>query len=190
MNKFPENDRVIEPSLLNAKNFDKNDSQQSEQPNIATGLTSSKLLTEIQFGRQSRKNKHTKICLADCRACKANALRDGLFPDSAKPPNIPDNFVSSTKDLTQIFYPVTKREINTCLRNLNTASAPGDDKLAYGVVQHFNNTLPHALPDLFTAFFQYKCFPQEWNHANCIIIQKQGRAKQGDPKGYRPISLL
>jgi hypothetical protein len=90
---------------------------------------------------------------------------------------------------------VTKREINICLRNLNSASAPGDDKLTNGVVQHFNNSLPHALPDLFTALFQYKCFPQEWKHANCIIIQKQDRAKQdrakqGDPKGYRPISLL
>jgi hypothetical protein len=60
MNEFLENDRVIEPSLLNAKNFDKNGSQQSEQPNIATGSTSSKLLTEIQFGRQSRRNKHKK----------------------------------------------------------------------------------------------------------------------------------
>jgi hypothetical protein len=38
--------------------------------------------------------------------------------------------------------------------------------------------------------FQCKCFPPEWKHANCTIIQKQGRAKQGDPKGYRPISLL
>jgi hypothetical protein len=121
---------------------------------------------------------------------KANALRDGLFPDSAEPSNIPDNFVSSTNDLTQNFYPVTKRKINICLRNLNTVSAPGDDKLTYGVVQHFNNSLPYALLDLFTALFQYKCFPQEWKHANCIIIQKQGRAKQGDPKGYRPISLL
>jgi ribonuclease HI len=40
---------------------------------------------------------------------KTNALRDGLFPDSAEPPNIPGNFVSSTNDLTQIFYPVTKK---------------------------------------------------------------------------------
>jgi hypothetical protein len=85
---------------------------------------------------------------------------------------------------------VTKREINICLRSLNTASAPGDDKLTYGLVHHFNNSLPHALPDLFTALFQYSCFPQEWKYANCIIIQKQGRAKQGDPKGYRPISHL
>jgi hypothetical protein len=84
---------------------------------------------------------------------KANALRDGLFPDSAEPPNIPDNFVSSTNDLTQNFYPVTKREINICLRNLNSASALVGDKLTYGVVQHFNNSLPHALPGLFTAFF-------------------------------------
>jgi hypothetical protein len=81
-------------------------------------------------------------------------------------------------------------EINTCLRNLNSASAPGDDKLTYGVVQRFNNSLPHALPDLFRALSQYKCFPQEWKHANCNILQKQGRAKQGNPKGYRPISLL
>jgi hypothetical protein len=68
--------------------------------------------------------------------------------------------------------------------------APDKRTESYGVVQHFNNSLPHALPDLFTALFQYKRFPQEWKHANCIIIQKQGREKKGDPKGYRPISLL
>jgi hypothetical protein len=182
---------VIEPSLINAKIFDENGSQQSEQPNIATGSTNSKLLIEIQFGRQSRRNKPIPPIagLVDFQS-KANALQDGFFPDSAEPPNIPDDFVSSTNDLTQNFYPVTKREINTCLRNLNTASAPGDDKLTYGVVQHFNNSLPHVLQDLFTALFQYKCFPQEWKHENCIIIQKQGRAKQGDPKRYRHISLL
>jgi hypothetical protein len=31
-----------------------------------------------------------------------------------------------------------------------------------------------------TALFQYKSFSQESEHANCIIIQKQGRAQRGD----------
>jgi hypothetical protein len=194
MNEFLDDDRVIEPSLINAKNFDKIGSQQCEQPNIATGSTISKLLTKIQSGRQSQKTNTQKPILpiaglVDFQS-KANALLDGLFLDSAEPPNILDNFDSSTNDLSQNFYPVTKREINTCLRNLNTASAPEDDKLTYGVIQHFNNSLPHALPDLFIALFQYQCFPQKWKHANCIIIPKQDGAKQGDSKGYRRISLL
>jgi hypothetical protein len=41
-------------------------------------------------------------------------------------------------------------------RKHSHASVPVGDKLTDGIVKHFNNSLPHALHDLVTAFFQYQ----------------------------------
>jgi hypothetical protein len=122
---------------------------------------------------------------------KCNAFRTALFPPAEVPPDaLPSDFVSSTADLRDEFYPVSRAEIDHVVARLNYGSAVGPDKISYESVRRFHACLPHALPRIITDLLASAIHPTEWKDAHCVVIPKPGKGSYQTASAYRPISLL
>jgi ribonuclease HI len=122
---------------------------------------------------------------------KCKSLRDALFPAVNNRPRLPlpDNFLTSKRDMQQHTRTVTLHEVQLAISHLKYGTAVGPDGISYTTLRHTHEAAPKLLPLLFDACLRYAVHPPEWKTANCVIVPKPGKTTYSHPKSYRPISL-
>ena len=89
--------------------------------------------------------------------------------------NISDNF--------------SQREFTTALQHLKPGKAPGPDSICSELTLHYRAALKSWLCDFFSSCLRRLKIPKIWRRALVVAIPKPAKPV-GDPKSYRPISLL
>jgi len=93
-------------------------------------------------------------------------------------------------DLRAEWSEITTSEIQMAVNRCNRHSACGHDRVPFEVIARAHKCRPDLLSNLFAASALVGHFPEEWKHANCIVVPKGGRRDPCSPRSYRPISLL
>ena len=91
------------------------------------------------------------------------------------PVNISDNF--------------SQREFAAALQHLKPGKAPGPDSICPELILHAGAALKSWLRDFLFSCLRRLKIPKIWRRALVVAIPKPGKPV-GDPKSYRPISLL
>jgi len=68
--------------------------------------------------------------------------------------------------------------------------APGKDGLTAGILRKAWPILFQEITSLFGKCIEEATFPQEWKDAKLVVLPKPGKTDLGNPKSYRPVSLL
>ena len=89
--------------------------------------------------------------------------------------NIPDNFL--------------QREFAAALQHLKPGKAPGPDSICPELILHAAAALKSWLRGFLSSCLRRLKIPKIWRRALVVAIPKPGKPV-GDPKSYRPISLL
>jgi hypothetical protein len=82
---------------------------------------------------------------------------------------------------------ITKDEIQTALKGVRTATAPGPDTIHPQFISRASPLLLDALVIVFNTCWDYGVLPLEWKKANACALFKKGNVC--DPSSYRIISI-
>ena len=85
--------------------------------------------------------------------------------------------------------PFTANELDKALREMKSGKASGVDDLTTEQIKHFGPLARIWLLGLFNNVLHRRRIPRQWCKARVVAILKPGK-DPGDPKSYRPISLL
>ena len=95
----------------------------------------------------------------------------------------------TTPDAVNISDNFSQREFAVALQHLKTGKAPGPDSIFPELILHAGAVLKSWLRDFLSSCLRRHKIPKIWRRALVVAIPKP-RNPVGDPKGYRPISLL
>lgn len=84
---------------------------------------------------------------------------------------------------------VTQDEVLATIRHMKNNKSPGCDGFGVEYCKKYALTLAPHLTAAFNEVLRGGTVPPSWNEATVVVILKAGR-DTGDPKSYRPISLL
>jgi len=91
---------------------------------------------------------------------------------------------NAIEDSDDTDHPITMAEINKAI-NIHKISAPGDDRISYGMMKHLGPKGMDFLLHLYNKSYKERKVPSAWKSAIIKPIPKNN-----DPKSFRPISLL
>ena len=80
----------------------------------------------------------------------------------------------------------SQREFAAALQHLKPGKAPGPDSICPELILHAGAALKSWLRDFLSSYLRRHKIPKIWSRALVVAILKP----VGDPKSYRPISLL
>ena len=96
---------------------------------------------------------------------------------------------ATTPDAVNISDNFSQREFTAALQHLKPGKAPGPDSLCPELILHAGAALKSWLRDFLSSCLHRLKIPKIWRRAFVVAIPKPGKPV-GDPKSYRPISLL
>ena len=96
---------------------------------------------------------------------------------------------ATTPDAINISDNFSQREFTAALQHLKPGKAPGPDSIFPELVLHAGAALKSWLRDFLSSCLRRLKIPKIWRRALVVAIPKPGKPV-GDPKSYRPISLL
>lgn len=110
------------------------------------------------------------------------ALLINFFPP--RPPNLP------TLPTVHNAPPVTTEEVTAALKVSSNTSAPGPDKVQYGVWKTIHRSLPKIIPALLNPLLQHGYHPVQLKKAFGIVLPKPGKPSYASHSSFRIIVLL
>ena len=102
---------------------------------------------------------------------------------------VPDLWRATTPDPVNISGIFSQREFTAALQHLKPCKAPGPDSIFPEFILHAGATLKSWLRDFLSSCLRQLKIPKIWREALVVAIPKPTKPV-GDPKSYRPISLL
>ena len=100
-----------------------------------------------------------------------------------------DLWRATTPDAVNISDSFSQREFAATLQHLKPGKAPGPDSICPEFILHAGAALKSWLRDFLSSCLRRLKIPKIWRRALVVAIPKPGKPV-GDPKSYRPISLL
>ena len=100
-----------------------------------------------------------------------------------------DLWRATTPDAVNISDNFSQREFAAALQHLNPGKAPGPDSICPKLILHARAALKSWLCDFISSCLRRLKIPKIWRRVLVVTIPKPGKP-MGDPKSYRPISLL
>ena len=98
-------------------------------------------------------------------------------------------FGGPTPDAVNISDNFSQREFTAALQHLKPGKAPGPDSICPELILHAGAALNFWLRDFLSSCLRRLKIPKIWRRALVVAIPKPAKPV-GDPKSYRPISLL
>ena len=102
---------------------------------------------------------------------------------------VSDLWRATTPDAVNISDTFSQREFAAALQHLKPGKAPGPDSIFSELILHAGAALKSWLRDILSSCLRRLKIPKIWRRALVIVIPKQAKPV-GDPKSYRPISLV
>ena len=102
---------------------------------------------------------------------------------------VSDLWRTTTPDAVNISDNFSQREFAAALQHLKLGKAPGPDSICPELILHAGAALKSWLSDFLTSCLHRLKIPKIWRRALVVAIPKPAKP-MGDPKSYRPISLL
>ena len=102
---------------------------------------------------------------------------------------VSDLWRATTPDAVNISDTFSQREFTVALQHLKPGKAPGSDSICPELILHAGAPLKSWLRDFLFFCLRRLKIPKIWRRALVVAIPKPGKPV-GDPKSYRPISLL
>ena len=102
---------------------------------------------------------------------------------------VSDRWRATIPDAVNISDNFTQREFTAGLQHLKPGKAPGPDSICPELILHAGAALKSWLCDFLSSCLRRLKIPKIWRRALVVAIPKPAKPV-GDPKSYRPISLL
>ena len=102
---------------------------------------------------------------------------------------VSDLWRTTTPDAVNISDNFLQREFTAALQHLKLGKAPGTDFICSELILHAGAALKSWLRDFISSCLRRFKIPKIWRRALVVAIPKPTKPV-GDPKNYRPISLL
>ena len=102
---------------------------------------------------------------------------------------VSDLWRATTPDAVNISDNFSQREFAAALQHLKPGKAPGSDSICPELILHAGAALKSWLRDFLSSCLRRLKIPKIWRRALVVAIPKPAKPV-GDPKSYRPISLL
>jgi len=90
---------------------------------------------------------------------------------------------------SEIISPVTPKEVETEIKNINGKKAPGYELITGELLKKLPHKAIVKLTNIINASFRLKYVPSAWKVSEVIMIMKPGKSPN-EIASYRPISLL
>ena len=103
--------------------------------------------------------------------------------------NYSDLWRATTADAANMSDNFSEREFAVALQHLKPSKAPGPDSICPELILHAGAALKSWLRDFLSSCLRRLKIPKIWRRALVVAIPKLEKPV-GDPKSYRPISLL
>lgn len=124
-------------------------------------------------------NHFNKYFTNIAKEISGNINSSNSFEDYLKPYNIVSNFE---------FDPTDKNEVEKIIKNLNSNSAAGIDKISVKFIKRYKNQLSETIAKLINNVFETGIFPSCFKAALVTPIFKKG--SKFNLENYRPISVI
>ena len=167
----------------------------------------SEAVRNIDFSHSSRKawgilnnltgkSRHSpRHCPVSADAIASQLVRNGKYEAVDRKSfqlvfqEVSDLWRASTPDTVNISDNFSQREFAAALQHLKPGKAPGPDSICSELILHAGASLKSWLRDFLSSCLRRLNFPKIWRRALVVAIPKPTKPL-GDPKSYRPISLL
>ena len=146
-------------------------------------------------GRSRHSPRH---CPVSADAIASRLVRNGKYEAVDRKSSrlvsqeVSDRWRVTTPDAVNISDKFSQREFTAALQHLKPGKAPGPDSICSELILHAGAALKSWLRDLrdfLSSCLRRLKIPKIWKRALVVAIPKTGKPV-GDPKSYRPISLL
>ena len=143
-------------------------------------------------GRSRHSPRH---CPVTANAIASQLVRNGKYEAVDRKSSrlvsqeVSDLWRATTPDAVNISDNFSQREFTAALQHLKPGKAPGSDSICSKLILHAGATLKSWLCDFFSSCLRRLKIPKIWRRALVVAIPKPAKPL-GDPKSYRPISLL
>ena len=167
----------------------------------------SEAVRSIDFSHSSRKawsilnnltgrSRHSpRHCPVSADAIASQLVRNGKYEAVDRKSSrlvfqeVSDLWRATTPDAVNISDNFSQREFAAALQHLKPGKAPGPDSICPELILHAGAALKSWLRDFISSCLRRLKIPKIWRRALVVAIPKPGKPV-GDPKSYRPISLL
>ena len=167
----------------------------------------SEAVWSIDFSHSSRKawsilnnltgrSRHSpRHCPVSADAIASQLVRNGKYEAVDRKSSrlvfqeVSDLWRATTPDAVNISDNFSQREFAAALQHLKPGKAPGPDSICPELILHAGAALKSWLRDFLSSCLRRLKIPKIWRRALVVTIPKPGKPV-GDPKSYRPISLL
>ena len=143
-------------------------------------------------GRSRHSPRH---CPVSADAIASQLVRNGKYEAVDRTSSrlvckeVSDFWRATTPDAVNISDNFSQREFAAAFQHLKTGKAPGPDFICSELILHAGAALKYWLRDFISSCLRRLKIPKIWRRALVVAIPKPGKPV-GDPKSYRPISLL
>ena len=167
----------------------------------------SEAVRSIDFSHSSRKawsilnnltgrSRHSlRHCPVSADAIASQLVRNGKYEAVDRKSSrlvfqeVSDLWRATTPDAVNISDNFSQREFAAALQHLKPGKAPGPDSICPELILHAGAALKSWLRDFLSSCLRRLKISKIWRRALVVAIPKPGKPV-GDPKSYRPISLL
>ena len=167
----------------------------------------SEAVRSIDFSHSSRKawsilnnltgrSRHSpRYCPVSADAIASQLVRNGKYEAVDRKSSrlvfqeVSDLWRATTPDAVNISDKFLQREFAAALQHLKPGKAPGPDSICPELILHAGAALKSWLRDFISSCLRRLKILKIWRRALVVAIPKPGKPV-GDPKSYRPISLL
>ena len=143
-------------------------------------------------GRSRHSPRH---CPVSADAIASQLVRNGKYEAVDRKSSrlvfqeVSDLWRATTPDAVNISDNFSQREFAAALQHLKPGKAPGPDSICPELILHAGAALKSWLRDFLSSCLRRLKIPKIWRRALVVAIPKPTKPV-GDPKSYRPISLL
>ena len=143
-------------------------------------------------GRSRHSPRH---CPVSADSISSQLVRNGKYEDVDRKSSrlvsqeVSELWRATTRDAVNISDNFSQRECTAALQHLKPGKAPGPDSICPELILHAGAALKSWLRDFLFSCLRRIKIPKIWRRALVVAIPKPGKPV-GDPKSYRPISLL
>ena len=143
-------------------------------------------------GRSRHSPRH---CPVSADATASQLVRNGKYEAVDRKSSrlvyqeVSDLWKTTTPDAVNISDSFSQREFTAALQHLKPGKAPGPDSICSELILHAGAAMKSWLRDFLSSCLRRLKIPKIWRRALVVAIPKPTKPV-GDPKIYRPISLL
>ena len=143
-------------------------------------------------GRSRHSPRH---CPVSANAIASQVVKNGIYEAVDRKSSrlvfqeVSDFWIATTPDAVNISDDFSQREFTAALQHLKPGKAPGPDSICPELILHAGAALKSWLRDFLSSCLRRLKISIIWKTALVVAIPKPAKP-MGDPKSYRPISLL